>query len=272
VVGTEAARRLLLVEDDPVYGRALIRALSGGGFSTHWAQTCAEARRMIANGPSLSYALVDDRLGDGFGLDLLPLLDALRPKPCIALVSAHLSAERAMAALRADRLALPKPVTPAGVLELLALLERRQLVRSASLDRLVFGAFVLDAEGLRAPDGLRPLCASSIALLRYLLMREPDGYLKAADIAVRLLNRRDSAGHDLVRRQVANLRRSLGPHAWLVASVAKRGYRIDPRAFGTGARVTDSAIEFTHLSRISVLQRSEHDRSGGSGDAGQDAG
>lgn len=238
-----AVPHLLLVDDDKMFGRAMVRALSVHGCSVTWARSCAEAREVIEadGGLRLYYAIVDDRLGDGFGLELLPMLDALRPRPRTVLISAHLSAERAIAALRAKRVILPKPRTPSELIELLAVVEERVISvenhASSSTCGRGFGAFALNAQGLLTGTGFLPLPRASLAVLRFLLSRS-DCFLSAAEVARDFLGRRDEAGQALVRRQIANLRRSLGPQAWIVESVPKLGYRIDPRALDPQGRGT----------------------------------
>lgn len=231
--------RVLLIEDDCVFGRSTMRALSDRGVFVTWVESCAEARALASKRavPSFDYVLVDDQLGDGFGLEILPLFEAFRPPPRIALLSAHPSSDRALAALRAHRALLPKPRTPSEWMELLAILDDSETPveqPSQGISEQVFGGFRLEQRGLHTPTGFLPLGRASTAMLRFLLSQTGD-FLTAAEVAREFFRRNDEAGQALVRRQIANLRRSLDCYAWVVASLPKRGYRIDPRAFDPAA-------------------------------------
>jgi len=64
---------LLLVEDDARLRERLQRALERRGFDVRPSATAAEARRLIEDEPP-EFAVVDLRLPDGLGLDLVPRL------------------------------------------------------------------------------------------------------------------------------------------------------------------------------------------------------
>lgn len=224
----------LLVEDDPVFGRSMMRVLSNRRFTTLWARSCDDARKILESEapPRLRYALVDDRLPDGSGLDLLPLVDRLEPAPRVALFSAFFSRERALAALQAHRVLLPKPTEPSQLRHLLAALDGFESTSSApDLDATPYKQhddrehLILTTEGLRTHTDLLPLRGPARETLCFLIERR--GRLaSSAEIARELLRRRDTAASDLVRRRVADLRRALGPYGWLIESIPKCGYRI----------------------------------------------
>ncbi|WP_248431499.1 response regulator transcription factor, partial [Escherichia coli] len=65
---------LLLVDDDEIFLNRLARAMEKRGFSVARAASVAEARTAVAEHPP-AYAVVDLRLEDGNGLDVV---DALR--------------------------------------------------------------------------------------------------------------------------------------------------------------------------------------------------
>ncbi|HHY02398.1 MAG TPA: hypothetical protein GX686_05960, partial [Paracoccus sp.] len=65
---------LLLVDDDEVFVNRLARAMERRGFATRIATSVAAARESVAQGAP-AYAVVDLRLEDGSGLDVV---DALR--------------------------------------------------------------------------------------------------------------------------------------------------------------------------------------------------
>ncbi len=70
------ARTVLFVEDDEAFGDRMCRALRTRGFSVTHAATAAEALR-VAGLDSPEIAVIDLRLPDGHGLDLVRELHAL---------------------------------------------------------------------------------------------------------------------------------------------------------------------------------------------------
>ena len=179
------------------------------------------------------YALVDDRLSDGFGLDLVPTLLTLRPAPGFAIVSGFPSTERALRAWQRDAMIVPKPTTPNGLIELVGFLETRRCIvrknhykRGASTrDAVHFGRFVLDADGLTSPAGQHKLTAVGQEILAR-LVQERGEWTSTLELAVELYQREDAQSLMLVRRHVSLLRRALGEQRWIIESALQRGYRI----------------------------------------------
>ena len=71
-------RTLLIVEDDKSFLTRLARAMEGRGFAVATAETVAEGLRQVDKAPP-AYAVVDMRLGDGSGLDVISALKKRRP-------------------------------------------------------------------------------------------------------------------------------------------------------------------------------------------------
>ncbi len=69
---------LLVVDDDKVLRERLARALSSRGFIARTAGSVAEALAAIETTPP-AFAVIDLRLGDGSGLDVMRALKAKRP-------------------------------------------------------------------------------------------------------------------------------------------------------------------------------------------------
>lgn len=108
-VHVEGAPSLLLVDDDDVLRARLGRALGERGFEVREAKTTDAARRE-AERESPEYALVDLRLPDGFGLDLVRDLVALDPTTRVVVLTGYGSLATAVQAVRlgaADYLAKP---------------------------------------------------------------------------------------------------------------------------------------------------------------------
>ena len=91
---------LLLVEDEAVLARNLVKLLSREGFAVQHAATLAEARR-LAEAESIDVALVDLRLPDGSGFDLLDQLIAADPGRPVIMMTAHGSVADAVHAIKA---------------------------------------------------------------------------------------------------------------------------------------------------------------------------
>ena len=70
---------LLIVDDDKAFLQRLARAMEKRGFVTHTAESVAEAREKVdADAPD--FAVVDMRLDDGNGLDVIEILRSRRPE------------------------------------------------------------------------------------------------------------------------------------------------------------------------------------------------
>ncbi|MGI9421019.1 MAG: ActR/PrrA/RegA family redox response regulator transcription factor [Geminicoccaceae bacterium] len=104
-----AGRKLLLVDDDAPLRRSLTRALERRGFEVLAAEGLAEGR-MFAREHRPEFAVLDMRLAEGSGLDLLKTLRDLRPEIRIVIVTGYGNIATAVAAIKAgaaDYLAKP---------------------------------------------------------------------------------------------------------------------------------------------------------------------
>jgi two-component system, response regulator RegA len=75
--GETLDKSLLVVDDDKVFCERLARALSSRGFTARTAISVAEASAAIETAP-LAFAVIDLRLGDGSGLDVMRALKTRR--------------------------------------------------------------------------------------------------------------------------------------------------------------------------------------------------
>jgi two-component system response regulator RegA len=74
----EKGQVLLIVDDDKAFLQRLARAMEKRGFVTETAESVAEARQK-AEAVNPSFAVVDMRLEDGNGLDVIEIIRARRP-------------------------------------------------------------------------------------------------------------------------------------------------------------------------------------------------
>ena len=108
-VADMADRSLLLVDDDLPFLNRLGRAMEQRGFSVRTAPTIAEAVA-LATDEAPAYAVLDMRLDDGNGLDVVPVLRNLREDMRIIMLTGYGNIATAVAAVKAgavDYLAKP---------------------------------------------------------------------------------------------------------------------------------------------------------------------
>jgi len=73
-----AERSLLIVEDDHSFSQRLAKALEQRGFTVTTAESVADGLLQVEKAPP-AFAVVDMRLGDGNGLDVISALKLKRP-------------------------------------------------------------------------------------------------------------------------------------------------------------------------------------------------
>ncbi len=105
-----AGRKLQLVDDDAPLRRSLARALERRHFQVLAAEGVAEARA-LAREHRPEFAVLDMRLTEGSGLDLVRTLRELRPEVRIVIVTGYGNIATAVAAIKAGAVDyLAKPV------------------------------------------------------------------------------------------------------------------------------------------------------------------
>ena len=131
---------LLIVEDDEALRERMTRALTRRGLEVRSAGTVADAERLAREDPP-ELVLVDLRVGNDNGLDLIPTLKQIDPATRIVVLTAYGSVATAIQALR--RGATHYVTKPADADEILAAFEREfsaddqsAPLRLMSLDRV----------------------------------------------------------------------------------------------------------------------------------------
>ncbi|MCX7646910.1 MAG: ActR/PrrA/RegA family redox response regulator transcription factor [Rhodobacteraceae bacterium] len=102
-------RSLLLVDDDEPFLRRLAKAMEKRGFQPELAQSVAEGREIALRKPP-AYAVIDLRLEDGNGLDVVETLRETRPDSRIVVLTGYGAIATAVAAVKVgatDYLAKP---------------------------------------------------------------------------------------------------------------------------------------------------------------------
>ncbi len=105
----ESERTLLIVDDDAPLCQRLARAMERRGFVVSTAENVAAGVAAATAHPP-AYAVVDLRLGDGSGLDVVGALRQARPEARIVMLTGYGNIATAVAAVKAGALDyLPKP-------------------------------------------------------------------------------------------------------------------------------------------------------------------
>jgi two-component system response regulator RegA len=107
--GPEGARTLLLVDDDKIWLQRLATAMERRGFSVSTAASVGEAIEQ-ARTVAPEYAVIDLRLEDGSGLDVVGALREIRPHGRIVMLTGYGNIATAVAAVKlgaVDYLAKP---------------------------------------------------------------------------------------------------------------------------------------------------------------------
>jgi two-component system response regulator RegA len=94
-----AANSLLLVDDDKPFLNRLCRAMESRGFVVRVAESVAEGMKEIRSNPP-AYAVIDMRLEDGNGLDVVQLLHDLRPDSRAIVLTGYGNITTAVAAVK----------------------------------------------------------------------------------------------------------------------------------------------------------------------------
>ena len=101
---------LILDDDDPLRGR-LSRAMEKKGFLVKEAKTVAEGLQAVKNSPPPSFALIDLRLEDGNGLDVVKELSKNKKDCRIVMLTGYGNLPTAVAAVKAGAIDyMAKPV------------------------------------------------------------------------------------------------------------------------------------------------------------------
>lgn len=96
-LGADAS--LLLVDDDEVFLRRLARAMEKRGFAVETAPSVAAGKAIAAARPP-AYAVIDLRLDDGNGLDVVETLREARPDSRIVVLTGYGAIATAVAAVK----------------------------------------------------------------------------------------------------------------------------------------------------------------------------
>jgi two-component system, response regulator RegA len=116
-------RSLLIVEDDKLFLARLARAMETRGFKVTTAESVADGLLQVEQNPP-AFAVVDMRLGDGNGLDVISALKRRRPDARAVILTGYGNIATAVTAVKLGALDyLAKPVDADDVVNALLALE-----------------------------------------------------------------------------------------------------------------------------------------------------
>ncbi len=108
----EGEMRLLIVEDDKAFRGRLTLAMERRGFNVFAAEGIEEGAQLAAQHKP-EYAVIDMRLEDGNGLDLVPTLRQINPDMRVVILTGYGNIASAVAAVKAGAVDyLSKPADP----------------------------------------------------------------------------------------------------------------------------------------------------------------
>jgi FixJ family two-component response regulator len=126
-----AKQRVLVIEGDEMTLRRWLGALARADIEAVGEHTLHGARTHLGAAAwreePFDCVLLDLRLSDGSGLELLGALDSLEPAPGVGIVSSSVDNIRALTLVRRGIAFLLKPISPGQLIELVSELRLRQL-------------------------------------------------------------------------------------------------------------------------------------------------
>src|SRR5271154_4597096 len=124
---TPNERSLLIVEEDNSFGRRLARAMEGRGLGVTTAESVAEGLLQVEQAAP-AFAVVDMRLGDGNGLDVISAMKKRRPEARAIILTGYGNIATAVNAVKLGAVDyLAKPVDADDVAAALLALYNRKI-------------------------------------------------------------------------------------------------------------------------------------------------
>lgn len=214
--------RVLLVEDDELLVRSLLRIMSAAGYVLDTGRTFWEASA-LAETEEYSLAVVDIGLPDGNGLDLVRRWRKQGMQLPILILTARGDWQEKVDGLDAGADDyLVKPFHQEEFLARLKALVRRS--HGVVSETLEVSGYTLDdqQQRVRTPDGSwHPLTGTEYRLLRYFMLRT-NRILSKDQLIEQLYSLEDEPSHNLIEAYVKRLRRILGSEA--IQTLRGQGY------------------------------------------------
>jgi two-component system response regulator QseB len=215
--------RVLIVEDDPMIGRAVADGLQHDGYAVDWVHDGVAAELALKHGP-YDLAVLDLGLPRKDGFEVLKALRRARIEVPVLVITARDAVADRIAGL--DHGADDYLVKPFDLDELLArarAVVRRRAGRASS--EVTFGALTLDPKKREVNfRGARvELSAREFAVLEA-LMREPGAVVSRLKLEDSVYGWGEEVGSNSVEVHLHHLRKKLDPA--LIRNVRGVGYRV----------------------------------------------
>ena len=215
--------RVLMVEDDPMIGRAVVAGLRHGGYAVDWVLDGAEAALAFANGV-YELALLDLGLPRRDGLEILKNVRRSGDNLPILIITARDSVADRIAGLDAG--ADDYLVKPFNVEELLA--RARAVIRrheGRASPEMSYGALTVDPVKHQVffRGAEVELSAREFAVIEA-LMKEPGAVLSREKLEDAVYGWGEEVGSNSIEVHLHHLRRKLTPQ--IIRNVRGVGYRI----------------------------------------------
>ncbi|MDB5829302.1 MAG: family transcriptional regulator [Variovorax sp.] len=215
--------RLLVVEDDPMIGRAIRQGLIAAGYAVDWAEDGKIAELALANGV-YDLVMLDLGLPARDGMTVLEQLRRSGNHVPVIIVTARDAVDQRVAGLNAgadDYLLKPFDLDEL-IARVRALLRRRAGVGSSLLTA---GALSLDTVRKSVTKEGAPVSLSvrEFALLE-VLMQQPGAVLSREKLEESIYGWDDEIGSNAIEVHLHNLRKKLGAQA--IVNVRGVGYRL----------------------------------------------
>lgn len=215
--------RVLVIEDDPMIGRVMVRGLKDSGYAVDWTRDGREAEAALAGG-AYDLALLDLGLPGRSGLDILRSLRRSKVELPVLVITARDSLADRVAGL--DSGADDYLVKPFDLDELLArarAVTRRRAGRSSP--EIGYGALTVDPvrRTVAFRDAAVELSAREFAVLEA-LMQEPGAVVSLEKLEDAVYGWGEEVESNSVEVHLHHLRRKLSPE--LIRNVRGVGYRI----------------------------------------------
>ncbi len=215
--------RVLVVEDDPMIGRAVVSGLQEGGYAADWVRDGAEAELALANGV-YDLALLDLGLPRRDGMEILNSLRRSGRQLPLVIITARDGLEDRVRGL--DSGADDYLVKPFDLDELLARVRavlRRRAGRGTP--EIAYGALKLDPAARRVSfrGAAVELSPREFSVLEALL-KDPGAVVSRARLEEAVYGWGEEVGSNSIEVHLHHLRRKLAPE--IIRNVRGVGYRI----------------------------------------------
>ncbi len=219
--------RILLVEDDPMIGEAIVVALKDAAYAVDWVKDGAIANNVLEQGEHQAL-LLDLGLPKRDGIEVLRRLRFVKNTIPVIIITARDGLQERIEGL--DLGADDYLVKPFEVSELLARLRaivRRQAGQSASI--LTNGKVSLNPESHEAYAGdiIEVLSAREFALLQALLLRS-GAILTRAELEASLYGWNEEVESNAIDFLIHGVRKKLGAH--VIKNVRGAGWMVEKSA------------------------------------------